>query len=148
VTPRTKRRRALVARQLALGRIARREALGGLAGALAEEKRSRALAVRSRDMAAEYAGPGGHGGAQVGAALAGRLRFAGALVRLAGEAEARGEEAAREAGCQARALAAAERRLEMLEARAASARRAEEMARERREDAAAGPLARKLQRSS
>ncbi|MEE4289332.1 MAG: hypothetical protein V2J14_08180 [Erythrobacter sp.] len=150
MSSRATRRSTLITRQLALARIARREALAGLAGALAEERRSHALAARSRDMAAGYAGRAKpDAGIEPAGALTGRLRFAGALERLAGDAEARGFEAGREAEWHARALAGAERRLEVLETRAAEARRAAEAARDRRMDASADAqtraLARKLQ---
>lgn len=145
MSAREMRRLALARRQLTLARIDRREALGGLAASLAEEARSRALAQRSRAMATDYTARRGGG---AGEELAGRLRFAGSLARLAGDAEASGFEAAREAGAQAHALAATERRLERLETREAEARRAREAARETRAAESAGGMARKLQSRS
>lgn len=141
---RDKRRLALLGRQLALARVARREALGSLAGALAEERRSRDLALRSRDLADAYARRKGAGD---GGDLAGRMRFAGALSQVAANAETSGAESAREAEGRARAVAEAERRTERLESREAEARRALERALERRADAAAGVLARKVHKS-
>ncbi|MEQ8411663.1 MAG: hypothetical protein RIC51_01880 [Erythrobacter sp.] len=143
MSARDKRRLALIGRQLMIARIARREALGALADALAEERRSRDLAQRSRGLAASYAGRRGAG---EGDEVAGRMRFAGALSRLADDAGTGGAQAAREAEEQARALAGTERRIERLETREAEASRALAAARERRLGEAQGALARKLQR--
>lgn len=144
MTARERRRLALLGRQLVLARVARREALDELAGALAEERRSRDLALRSRDLADAYARQKGAG---EGGELAGRMRFAGALSRVAADAETSGTESARAAEGRARALAETERRMERIESREAEARRALERALERRADAAAGALARKLHKS-
>lgn len=142
---RAQRRLVLIGRQLTLERTRRREALGGLADALGEEDRSRRLAERSRSLAAQYAARTGE---EAGADLAGRVRFSGALSRLAGNAQDSGAQAARDAASHARALAAAEQRVERLETREAEARRALDLERERRARDPAGALARKLHRSS
>jgi len=145
MSARERRRLVRIGRQLALARIERRESIGELADAIAEEVRSRHLAERSRRLAADYATPKG---IEAGADLAGRVGFVGALSRLAGDAEASGAEAAHEADTRKRALAAAERRIERLESHEAEARRAVEEQRRRRAGDPAAALARKLQRRS
>jgi hypothetical protein len=140
---RDKRRLARIGRMLALARIERREALGALAGSIAEEARSRKLAARSRTLAGGYAG---RGGVEAGADLAERIAFVGGLSRLATDAEASGQEAAQEADTHMRSLTGAERRIERLEIREAQARRALEEKLQRRAADPAATLARKLQK--
>jgi len=140
---RDKRRFARIGRMLALARIERREALGGLAGSIAEEARSRKLAARSRTLAVGYVG---RGGVEAGADLAGRIAFVGGLSRLATDAEASGEEAALEADMHMHSLKGAERRIERLEIREAEARRVLEETSQRHAADPAATLARKLQK--
>lgn len=137
------RRLALVQRQALIARIARQQALRGLAQALEDEERSRALAERSRALLAAIAS---QPGATSGAALAEREAFAASLAKLARQASAAAQDAARQSEWQAETLAKAELRAERMAERAGQARLAVAQARERRADAAgASGLARKLQ---
>lgn len=136
------RRLALVQRQALIARIARQQALRGLAQALEDEERSRALAERSRALLAAIAS---QPGATSGAALAEREAFAASLAKLARQASAAAQDAARQSEWQAETLAKAELRAERMAERAGQARLAVAQARERRADAAgASGLARKL----
>jgi len=136
------RRLGLLRRQALIAEVARRQALRGLAEALAAEARSQALALRSRQLVGASApGPG----VTSGAALAARAGFTAGLAQLAGNAADAARDAARQSAWQAESLASAETRARRLAERTAEARAALDAARMRREAARALPLARKLQ---
>lgn len=140
-----RRRLALLRLQAKIARMARREAMRGLAEALDEERRRSALAQRS---AALLAGAGARSGAASGEELARRTRFASGIAQIARDAEAASGDAVRQAEWRADQLAAAEsraRRLAELEIAAASALAA---ARERAAAPLAPAMARKLQSRS
>lgn len=118
---RERRRVKLAERQLVLARIDRRDAMTRLAGTVAEEARSTALAARSRAMMQSYDAPGAM---SVAADLRAQAAMAGALARLAHEAERTRSAAQRRAEGEADALAASETRLKRLEEHADKTRRA------------------------
>lgn len=140
-----RRRLALVRLQAKIARMARREAMRGLAEALDEERRRTALAQRSEAL---LASAGARAGTASGEELARRTRFAGGIARIARDAAAARGDALRQAEWQAGQLGAAEaraRRLAELEIDAASALAA---ARERHAAALPAAMARKLQSRS
>ncbi|QFT76709.1 hypothetical protein [Erythrobacter sp. THAF29] len=140
---RERRRLALVKRQKVLANVARREAMGALAGAIGVEARSAALAEKSKALSRQYrADPGQSEGDEV-RALA---KFAGALADIAKEADCARVDAGRQAEMRQQALAAAETRIKRLDAREKAARAELEKAIERRAQAANAEMARKLLR--
>lgn len=141
---RERRRLRLAERQLMLARIARREAMGALAGALDEEAKSATLAERSAALAREY---GGRSAVVRGADLRDLIAMAGELTQLAENARGTRDDARQQAEWQAEALAGAETRLDRLEARAGDARRAIRDKIAARNDGGQQRLARKLQSS-
>lgn len=136
---------ALLRRQGLIAEVARKQALRGLAEALDSEARSHALAARSRVLVASSA-PGA--GVTTGAALQGRAAFTAGLAQLAAQAGDAARDAARQSAWQADTLARAETRSQRLAEREAEARAALTAAKERREQARALPLARKLHNRS
>ena len=142
---RERRRVALIARQLMLARHARREAMGVLAEALSEERRSADLSARSVALASEY---GAVRRVETAIDLQTNTSFAASLAQLAQQAEQARQDASDQVRWQAQALARAEHRKSALEERAKDAWRALEAVDERREQDAALAVARKLQSSS
>ncbi len=136
------RRLALLQRQALLAKVARRQALRGLADALAAEERSQLIAARSRQLALASAP---QPGATSGAALAARSGFTASLAQLAVTAAEAAGDAARQSAWQAETLAAAETRARRLAEREAEVRAALDAFKAKREAAHAPPLARKLQ---
>lgn len=136
------RRLALLKRQALIAEVARKQALRGLAEAIAAEARSHALAARSRMLVAVSApalGP------TTGAALQGRAGFTAGLAQLAVSAGDAARDAARQSVWQADSLARAETRAKRLAEHTAEAQAALQAAKARAEQARALPLARKLQ---
>lgn len=142
---REQRRLALVQRQALIARVARQQALRGLAEALDSENRSRALAERSRGLVASSAP---QLGAMMAEAFAARAGFTASLAQLAVTAADAADDAARQSAWQAETLARAETRAKRMEEREAEARAALEAVQARREQAHAPALARKLQTRS
>jgi hypothetical protein len=141
------RRLALVQRQAMLARIARQQALRGLAEALEAEARSHALARKSRRLLGAIAARPGD---TSGSALAERSAFAAGLAQLAGNAEAAAEDAVRQSAWAADTLARAETRSQRLAQREDEAHAALRAARDRTDqadNAFAPTLARKLHSS-
>lgn len=136
------RRLALIERQVLMAKVARRQALRGLADALAAEERSALLAARSRQLATASAP---QPGATSGAALAARAGFAAGLTQLAVTAAEAAGDAARQSAWASETLAAAETRAKRLAEREVEARAALDAVKAKREAAHALPLARKLQ---
>ncbi|MEE4287953.1 MAG: hypothetical protein V2J14_01170 [Erythrobacter sp.] len=124
------RRIALVRRQAMLARLGERAAMRALADALGEAARSEALAVRSRGLLEASGSPDRMHDA---AALVETRRFAGALARLAREADQARNDADRQAAWQAGALAAARTKADRLAERLEAARASDRLTRERRE---------------
>lgn len=130
-----------------LARIARQQALRGLAEALDAEARSQVLAEKSRLLLSAIAARPGE---TTGAALSGRAAFTASLAQLADNAGAAAQDAARQIQWQAETLARAETRAQRLTTREAEARAALTAAKAQREQAhspatCAPALARKLQ---
>lgn len=138
-----KRRLILAKRQVMLARMARRTAIGALAEALTEEARSAEIADRSRELLANH---GQRSGADLGQTLIVHAAFAHSLHDIANKAEQSRSDASEQARWQRDALAAAETRLSLSEDKAASAAKQVDAARERRESASTGGLARNLHR--
>lgn len=136
------RRLALIERQALIAKVARRQALRGLAHALESEARSAALAARSRQLVAVSAPQPGAMAAEVFAA---RAVFTASLVELAASAEDAAADAARQSAWQAETLAQAETRAKRLAEREAEARAALESVKRRRAQPDAPRMARKLQ---
>lgn len=137
---RERRRLKLATQQLTLAKVARREAMAGLADAITEETRSSALASRSQDLMSAYAQP------QPGTDVSG-LQDRAAFVRSVKAIKDQAEEARRDASdqveWQARSLAAADTRAGRLEDQASEARREIEALLEKREAQVANGVARK-----
>jgi len=117
-------------RQALLADVSQRAAMRGLADALAEETRSASLAQRSRALTQSY---GGRSQAQDGAGLEHAARFAGALARLANEAEAARADAVQQSDWQAQSLGQAQTRARRQAERLADAVTAYKNAKERRD---------------
>ena len=126
---REKRRIRLARRQALLAEACARAAMRGLADALEQEHRSRALAVRSLALVESYSG---RPGAPDGAAVAHAVAFTGALARLANEADAARADAEQQAGWQAQALGEAQTRARRLLERLGEALSADRIEREKR----------------
>ncbi|WP_296719029.1 hypothetical protein [Erythrobacter sp.] len=136
------RRLALIRRQALIAKVARRQALAGLAQALDAEARSTALAERSRQLVASSTPQPGAMAAEVFAA---RAVFTASLVQLAASAADAAEDAARQSAWQADTLAQAETRAKRLAEHEGEARAALGALKLRRAEAEAPLLARKLQ---
>lgn len=137
------RRLTLIARQMLIAEVARKQALRGLAEALELQSRNHALATRSRALVAASAPAPG---ATTGAALAGRAAFAASLAQLATTASDAAHDAARQTEWQTETLAKAETRARRLAERQTEARAALDAVKARRAQAHdAATLARKLQ---
>jgi len=136
------RRLLLLRRQSLIAEVARKQALRGLAEALAAEARSHTLATRSRALVAASA-PGA--GPTTGAALQARAGFTAGLAQLAAHAGDAAVDAARQRAWQAESLTRAETRARRLTERVDNARAALTAAQAQREAARNLPLARKLQ---
>jgi hypothetical protein len=140
---RERQRVRLAERQILLARVARREAMSALAGTIAEEARSAALAQRSRALIDSYAA---RAETVQSDDLRERITMAGALARLAADAERARAEAERRAGNEADTLADSENRLKRLEEHAHKARRTLAGIEQARELYAAQQVAQKLLR--
>ncbi len=136
------RRLALLRRQALIAEVARKQALRGLAEAIAAEARSHALAARSRTLVTASAPAPG---LTTGAALQDRAGFTAGLAQLAISARDAARDAALQSEWQADNLTLAETRAKRLAERTADARTALAAAKTRAEQARALPLARKLQ---
>lgn len=139
---REKRRLSLAKLQLTLARIAEREAMGSLAGALSEEERSAQLAERSRELARDFGAKTGRLSAQE---LKSKAGFACGLGELADQSAAARRDATDQVEWQMQTLATTRQRIEALETRVRFARQEIAAVVERREQASAGAMARKLQ---
>jgi len=142
---RERRRVALASRQVLLARVARREALAALADAAGEEARTARLTARSRALATEYRRTGDM---HDGGALRERTNFAGALEKLARNAEQAGEAAGVQVERQAKALNRAETREKRLAERLEGERRVLREIEDRREAPVPQQLARGLHKTS
>lgn len=132
-------------RQLTLAKIARRDAMAALADALAEERKSAALAERSRALMREYEA---RGELPSGSALREHAAFVQSLQGVALQADEASKDAGDQAHWQVQTLAAAETRATRLESRLEAARRELTALQTRREGEASAAMARKLQTSS
>lgn len=128
---REKRAVRVARRQALLAEVSQSAAMRALADALAEEKRSAALAQRSRTLTSAY---GGRSQAGDGATLAQTARFAGALAKLAADAEAARADALAQSQWQSEALGQAQTRARRQSERLESARVAFQSAQDRREN--------------
>jgi hypothetical protein len=136
------RRLALIQRQALIAKVARRQALRGLAEALEAEARSHALADRASALVASSAP---QPGATLGAALAARAGFTAGLAQLAVTAADAAGDAARQSAWASETLALAETRSRRLAEREVEARAALDAVKAKAEAARSLPLARKLQ---
>jgi hypothetical protein len=136
------RRLALIQRQALIAKVARRQALRGLAEALEAEARSHALADRASALVASSAP---QPGATQGAALAARAGFTAGLAQLAVTAAEAAGDAARQSAWASETLALAETRSRRLAEREVEARAALDAVKAKAEAARSLPLARKLQ---
>jgi hypothetical protein len=132
---REQRRERLVRWQAQLAEVERRSAMRDLADALGEAARSAALAERSRALAD---GAAMSEGATLAAALTQRAAFAGALTKLAGDADASRADAQAQVAWQAGVLGRAQDRAQRLSERAEAAARAIARQRERADEIVAG----------
>ncbi|MEM6475075.1 MAG: hypothetical protein AAF687_02800 [Pseudomonadota bacterium] len=144
---RERRQLRLAKMQMTLARIARREAMGALADALEEERKSDDLAQRSTDMAQGY---GARRDARSGAQLRALRLMAGGLAEMARDAQRARDDARQQADWQVEALATAENKLQRMEELAGEARRKLARAEAAREASRSGggAMARKLQTSN
>ena len=140
---REKRRLKLARQRLTLANLARREAMAGLADAVAEEDRTASLARRSRELFEEYARSRDDIDA---AGLRDQAAFVRALRGVARQAEDALQDASDQAKWQARTLAAAEARASRSQEQVDDARRELEALLERREHTLPSGMARKLQK--
>ncbi len=140
---RNARRLQTLQRQHRIAVIARREAIGALANAQADETQSANLAERSKTLARTYSGSVGE---VAGSDLAQSSRFASSLAGIASEAERSRALAADERGLAAQKLAQREQRLERLDEHLASEKREQNRTVQLREIADQAMLARKLLR--
>lgn len=125
-----------------LAKIARSEAMAGLASAVREEAKCEELGRRTHSMAQQYEAHRDH---TDGSSLCAHAQFAGSLRQVASQAEAARLDARDQASWQAETLAACETRAKRLSERLNGAERALEQARERRELGNPSTMARKLQ---
>ena len=126
---REQRRLRFARRQVLLAEVSQRNAMLGLADALAEENRSATLAQRSRALVEAYSG---RSYLPDGAALQHAVGFTGALASLATDADSARHDAARQADWQAQALGEAQTRARRQSERLAEAVAAYQAARARR----------------
>ena len=137
-----KRRLSLSRRQIMLAEIARRNAMIALAGTIGEETKAARLLNRSRELAREYRS---RTGSVDGQSLSDLARFAGALERLASDAECSLDDAGRQAASQREELSRHEDRIHRLNERAVEARADLHNRAARRNEET--PVARKLQKA-
>lgn len=141
---REQRQLRLAKMQMTLAQIAQREAMGALAGALDEERKSGDLARRSTQMAQGY---GARRDISSGSELRALRLMAGGLTEMAKDAKQARDDAHQQADWQVEALAKAETRLQRMEELASEARRKLARAQAARESSlsGSGAMARKLQ---
>lgn len=136
-----RRKLKIAERQIMLARIARRETMSALAGAIDSENKSAALADRSRQLLHSY---GAREDVCDGQGLREIVTITGGLAKLAGDADVARGDARNRAAQQADALAAAENRLKRLEQRAHRTRRAMMEVKAARQQDPAPQMAQKL----
>ncbi|MGY6550545.1 MAG: hypothetical protein ACXIT4_01480 [Erythrobacter sp.] len=140
---RERRALAVVRLQAMLAAHCKREAMRGLADALADHSRKTSIADRTQALL-DTASP--RSGMVRADELAARARFGAGLGRISADARTARDDAARQAEWQARMLAAAEARVNRIRELESAARLRLESTRERRDGAISERLARKLQR--